>query len=243
MKKLIFGVVTVAILAFGPVPAEAATKHVANRRTLASFSSSATGLTTFQRSQVEQAVEANAYAEKFICTGIRYYEQPMSVNITVRKRAKAACDYAKELNPQLSTWYQTKPTKARSYAGKVLLTIRTDAELADLLPSGYVETEAIDWEINRNYKVGKACGGDFGWQVLGMDANGTPAYLKCSNPKGGVFRIDTKMVKFDPGTKKPLVPARVLAKTLLGYSPNLYIVPQLTEALPLASLSTRAFDD
>jgi hypothetical protein len=43
----------------------------------------------------------------------------------VRKRAKAACEYAKELNPSLSTWYQNKPTQARSYAGKVLLTIKT----------------------------------------------------------------------------------------------------------------------
>jgi M6 family metalloprotease-like protein len=243
MKKLIIGVLSVAVLAFGLVPAQAATKYVANQRTLASFSSSATGLSTLQRSQVEQAVEANAYAEKFICTGIRYYEQAMSVNITVRKRAKAACDYAKELNPELSTWYQTAPTKARSYAGKVLLTIRTDADLADLLPPGYVETEAIDWEINPNYKVGKACGGGFGWQVLGMDTNGTPAYLKCSNPKGGVFRVDTRMVKFDPGTKKPLVPLKVPAKTLFGYSPNLYISPQLTEALPVTTLSTGAFDD
>jgi M6 family metalloprotease-like protein len=129
MNKLIIGVVAVAVLAFGLVPAQAATKYVASQKTLASFSSSATGLTTLQRSQVEQAVEANAYAEKFICIGIRYYEQAMSVNITVRKRAKAACDYAKELNPELSTWYQTKPTRARSYAGKVLLTIKTDSDM------------------------------------------------------------------------------------------------------------------
>jgi hypothetical protein len=46
------------------------------------------------------------------------------VNIMVRKRAKAACDYARQLNPSLSTWYQNKPTQARSYAGKVLLTVK-----------------------------------------------------------------------------------------------------------------------
>lgn len=43
----------------------------------------------------------------------------------VRKRAKAACEYAKQLNPDLSTWYQNKPTQARSYAGKVLLTVKS----------------------------------------------------------------------------------------------------------------------
>ena len=125
MKKLIIGVLSASVLAFGLVPAQAATEYVATQKTLASFSASATGLTTLQRSQVKAAVEANPNAEKFICTGIRYVSQPMSENIKVRKRAKAACDYAKQLNPALSTWFQNKPTNARSYAGKVLLTIKT----------------------------------------------------------------------------------------------------------------------
>jgi hypothetical protein len=102
-------------------------KLIAKQRTLASFSETSTTLTTKQKSQVKAAVEANPNATKFICTGIRYVSQPMSENIKVRKRAKAACDYAKTLNPQLSTWYQNKPTEARSYAGKVLLTIKSPA--------------------------------------------------------------------------------------------------------------------
>ena len=70
-------------------------------------------------------MDANPSAEKFICTGIRFESAPLSENIVVRKRAKAACEYAKQLNPALSTWFQNKPTKARSYAGKVLLTVKT----------------------------------------------------------------------------------------------------------------------
>lgn len=95
------------------------------QRTLASFKSSSTGLNNQQRAQVLAAVESNPSADKFICTGIRYESQPMTENLRVRKRAKAACDYAKSLNPSLSTWYQNKPTQARSYAGKVLLTVKT----------------------------------------------------------------------------------------------------------------------
>jgi len=125
VKKLIIGVLSASVLAFGLVPAQAATEYLVNQKTLASFTASATGLTTLQKSQVKAAVEANPNAEKFICTGIRYVSQPMSENIKVRKRAKAACDYAKQLNPALSTWFQNKPTNARSYAGKVLLTIKT----------------------------------------------------------------------------------------------------------------------
>ena len=100
-------------------------KWSVNQKSLSAFSSYATGLTSRQKAQVKAAVEANPAADKFICTGIRYYSQPMSVNIMVRKRAKAACEYAKQLNPNLSTWYQNKPTQARSYAGKVLLTIKS----------------------------------------------------------------------------------------------------------------------
>jgi M6 family metalloprotease-like protein len=114
---MVFGLAT-PIQAAGP-------KYTAYQKTLSSFSSSATGLTSQQKAQVKATVDANPAAEKFICTGIRYYSQPMSVNIIVRNRAKAACEYAKELNPSLSTWFQNKPTQARSYAGKVLLTVKS----------------------------------------------------------------------------------------------------------------------
>ena len=105
-------------------PSAGAKAGAVYQRTLQAFARNSTTLTTQQRAQVKAAVDANPRAEKFICTGIRYFDQPMSVNIMVRKRAKAACEYAKTLNPALSTWFQNKPTKARSYAGKVLLTIK-----------------------------------------------------------------------------------------------------------------------
>ena len=126
MKKIITVIAAVTMLVTFVTPANAApTKYSVYQKTLATFSSSATTLTSQQKAQVKAAVDANPAAEKFICTGIRYYSQPMSVNIMVRKRAKAACDYAKQLNPALSTWFQNKPTQARSYAGKVLLTVKS----------------------------------------------------------------------------------------------------------------------
>ena len=51
------------------------------------------------------------------------------MNLVVRKRAKEACYYVKELNPKLSTWYQSKTTKARTYNGRVLLVLKTSANL------------------------------------------------------------------------------------------------------------------
>lgn len=98
------------------------------QKTLKPFSGSVTGLTAAQKNEIRSVVTNNPDAEKFICTGIRYFDQPMSVNIMVRKRAKAACDYAKALNPNLSTWFQNKPTQAQSFAGKVLLTVKSPSD-------------------------------------------------------------------------------------------------------------------
>ncbi|MCF8528858.1 MAG: hypothetical protein K9G13_05515 [Aquiluna sp.] len=126
MKKLLIFCLSITVIAGVAVPAQTATaRYAVYQKTLTAFSASATSLTSAQKAQVKAAVDANPTAEKFICTGIRYFDQPASLNITVRSRAKAACEYAKQLNPALSTWYQNKPTQAKSYAGKVLLTVKS----------------------------------------------------------------------------------------------------------------------
>src|SRR6056300_578747 len=126
LKKFLALIASLLLVGAFATPAHSAgVKYTVYQKTLATFSSTATTLTSQQKAQVKATVDANPDAEKFICTGIRYYSQPMSVNIMVRKRAKEACAYAKQLNPELSTWYQNKPTKARSYAGKVLLTVKS----------------------------------------------------------------------------------------------------------------------
>jgi hypothetical protein len=140
MKKLLALVAsTILVVSFATPAQSAGAKYTVYQKTLATFSSSATTLTSQQKAQVRATVEANPDAEKFICTGIRYYSQPMSINIMVRKRAKAACEYAKQLNPELSTWFQNKPTQARSYAGKVLLTVKTPD-----LPAPAIDLDSYD---------------------------------------------------------------------------------------------------
>ena len=90
-------------------------------RTLTAFSRTATALTPKQKAEIRATVSRGAANPKFICTGIRLEGQPQALNTLVRKRAKAACDYAKSLNPKLSTFFQTKTTKAASFNGKVLV--------------------------------------------------------------------------------------------------------------------------
>jgi hypothetical protein len=157
MKRILAITASALLLATGLSPATAATEYSVNQKTLATFSASATGLTSMQKAQVKATVDANPNAEKFICTGIRYYSQPMSVNIMVRKRAKAACEYAKQLNPSLSTWYQNKPTQARSYDGKVLLTIKSPKGAVRATPEyNWVEgTDTIYDAACQDFKAGK----------------------------------------------------------------------------------------
>ena len=91
------------------------------QKTIRVFARNATTLTAAQKAVIKNMVEEHDSADKFICTGIRREGGTRAENIMVRLRAKAACEYAKELNPELSTWYQSKATKASSYVGRVLL--------------------------------------------------------------------------------------------------------------------------
>lgn len=151
MKRLFAAVVTVVLgsLVFS-APAEAVSYQV-SQKTLTPFSGSVTTLTAKQKAEVKAAVDANPEAEKFICTGIRYESDPTSVNIMVRARAKAACAYAKELNPKLSTWYQNKPTKAKSYSGKVLLTVKSTGQNSNInLSPGRNSGSTVSTEVRSN---------------------------------------------------------------------------------------------
>lgn len=135
MKTLFAILGAISITLAGLTPAAIAAQYEVYQKTLSPYVGSVTALSSQQKLQVKQAVDANPTAEKFICTGIRFASAPMAENIRVRARAKAACEYAKTLNPALSTFYQNKPTKARSYAGKVLLTVKT-LEATDVAESG-----------------------------------------------------------------------------------------------------------
>jgi hypothetical protein len=88
-------------------------------KTLTNFTSGY--LSSKQKAEIRAVLAKSDGNTKFICTGIRYYNQPVSDNIKVRARAKAACDYAKSIDPNFSYWYQTKTTQARSYNGKVMI--------------------------------------------------------------------------------------------------------------------------
>lgn len=80
-------------------------------------------LTAAQKAAIK-AILKNSTANKFVCTAIRLASGPASQNVLFLKRAKAVCDYAKTQRTTLSTWFQSKPTKVRSSAGRVLMGLR-----------------------------------------------------------------------------------------------------------------------
>ena len=125
MKKLIAVSALLGVMFLGLSPAQAEGKYVPTQKTLTDAVGRAIMLSDIQKAEIEAVVSDNPNAEKFICTGIRLVGTSDRMNLVVRKRAKAACDYAKELNPNLSTWYQSKTTKVRSYNGRVLLVLKT----------------------------------------------------------------------------------------------------------------------
>ena len=65
---------------------------------------------------------------KFICTGIYREGGSSAEKLSARKKAKLACESAKILdndpNSEVSFFYQTKATRAASYVGKVLVTVK-----------------------------------------------------------------------------------------------------------------------
>ncbi len=112
-----------------------------------------------------------------------------------------------------------------------------DKEDAELDLSRYVQTEAINFETYAGYTEGERCGGGFGWQVLGKDKEGNPAFLKCRNGNGS-FIVDSSMFDIDPETMTPLVPLEVPSKQRFAYSPHVYIYPQVTSEEPLSQISS-----
>ena len=127
MKRLIAALALLGLILVGLAPAQADAKYAPTQKTLTDAVGRAILLNDIQKAEIEAVVKENPRAEKFICTGIRLAGTSDRMNLVVRKRAKEACDYAKELNPKLSTWYQSKTTTARSYNGRVLLVLKTPA--------------------------------------------------------------------------------------------------------------------
>ena len=67
----------------------------------------------------------------FISTSASFGLSLLPRTLWVSAETSKPADKAKEPYPKLSTWYQSKTTKARSYNGRVLLVLKTPKDKAD----------------------------------------------------------------------------------------------------------------
>lgn len=237
VKRFYGVIVSIAVMAglFAPVANAAGEVRF---QALSGFKGNATKLTAYQKTTIKKALKQFPSTETVQCVAL---VKTSKDTVKARSRAKSACDYLKTLDKGLRTFVISSKTTLDKEAGQVELQFRWTKPF----DGEYVETEAITFKINSNYQVGKPCGGGFGWQVLGNDAQGKPAYLKCAIKSGGsgLFQLDSSMPKIDPVTRKPLVPETVPTKSLFGYSPNLYIFPQVVTTAPKTTLSAGSYAD
>ena len=83
-------------------------------------------LSSTVKARVKNYLESNRGVTKFICTSVRFSNTPRSTSIAMRVKAKAVCEYAKSLRPNLSIWHQSKvTTKSRAF-GMQLVTLKFD---------------------------------------------------------------------------------------------------------------------
>lgn len=123
MNKLIASVIgSLLIVVLAVSPAESALYEIKGEQVnLSKYPRSSYSLSTVQQSQIDSKVKGKDVVEKVICTGVIMNSYSYSQKLLVRKRAKLACEYAKLVNPNVATWYQSKVTKASSMAGRVMI--------------------------------------------------------------------------------------------------------------------------
>lgn len=83
-------------------------------------------LTETVKARIRTYVEGASGATKFVCTSVRLSTTSRTQSIAMRAKAKAVCDYAKRINPSLSTWVQSKASTKQSAVGMQLITIKFD---------------------------------------------------------------------------------------------------------------------
>lgn len=123
--------VTVAgtvVVASQITPIQVLSDFTSSQKTLTSFAGSSSALSAKQRSEIKVLVDGSPEADAVVCTGLTLKGASRSVITTARTRAKAACDYAKRLEPALRSTVLTRTTSVRSNAGKVSISVRTPSE-------------------------------------------------------------------------------------------------------------------
>lgn len=94
-----------------------------SQKTLSSFSGSSTKLSVKQRNEIKALLGKTPSVQSITCSGLRLKSANATTVRAVTNRAKATCDYAKQLNSAVQVKVGTRVTTSRSSAGKVLISL------------------------------------------------------------------------------------------------------------------------
>lgn len=101
-------------------------------KSLAAFPGTSSTLNAAQRSAIMDFVFDNSLGERVICTVSALSRDSSAIKSRYKARAKAACDYAKRLNPDLNTTVTLKTTTQRSSAGRVSMQMRQNPSAVEV---------------------------------------------------------------------------------------------------------------
>lgn len=88
------------------------------------FVGSSFSLSSAQKAKIADVISQIPNSQKFVCTSVITDSTSRTNAVLYRKRAKAMCEYAKSLNPNLSTWFQSKKSEKRAAEGMLLITVK-----------------------------------------------------------------------------------------------------------------------
>lgn len=125
MRKLAAGLFSVVFLLGLASPANAA-EAKQETKTLSGFGVS-TKLSTSHKAQLKKLVNSNSSATEATCVGYRLKSTSASEVRKIQSRAKAACDYSKQILPNLATQVSLKLSSSKTMAGRVQVTLVTPA--------------------------------------------------------------------------------------------------------------------
>ena len=109
-----------------PVTAQSAVETT--QRVLSGFPAIGTGLSIRQKQEIRALLTQSPNLTSLTCSGLRLASASRSVAIVVKKRAIAACGFAKTLKPNLATAVVARVTRVANNSGRVLITLSAQNE-------------------------------------------------------------------------------------------------------------------
>jgi hypothetical protein len=123
--KRVLAVLLAALVASGQA---VSAEESRNQITVSSFTGA---IPSGVKGQIRLLVSSNSLGSSISCTAVWLSNSSSTFRSSALARGKSVCDYAKGLNPNLQVFVLSKVSSNKSFAGKVIMTIKTPASTLD----------------------------------------------------------------------------------------------------------------